>query len=68
MMTDTRFEDRENNVRASGFGDYDVSCHCKNYSPRGSVRTINMGNYSSCDSCMYQRGDAKCGLAQQTLQ
>ena len=46
---------------------YNVSCHCRNYSPRGSARTMNMGDYTSCDSCSHLRGDMKCGMAQQTL-
>lgn len=47
---------------------YDVSCHCRNYMPRGAERSFDMSDYRSCDSCLHQRGDQKCGLAQQTLQ
>ena len=68
MLIDTRSQEMDGGVRASGFGGYDVSCHCKNYSPRGNVRTLNMGDYKSCDSCVHQRGDAQCGLARRTLQ
>ncbi len=56
-------------VRSSyGGGDYDVFCHCRNYLPRNRERSFDMSDYSSCDSCLHQRTDQRCGLAQQTLQ
>ncbi len=56
-------------VRSSyGGGDYEIFCHCRNYLPRNSERSFNMSDYSSCDSCLHQRADQRCGLAQQTLQ
>ena len=66
--TDTaRQEYPAGGVRISGNQDgYDVSCSCRNYTPRSGVRTINMEDYSSCDSCTYLRADMKCGIAQQT--
>lgn len=68
MLVDIRSEKMDGGMRVSDFGGYDVSCHCRNYSPKGNVRTLNMGDYKSCDSCVHQRGDTQCGLARQTLQ
>ena len=62
------YENFENNAGVFDHqGGYDVSCHCRNYSPKSSARTINMGDYSSCDSCNHLRSDRKCEIAQQTL-
>ncbi len=56
-------------VRSSfGDGNYGVFCHCRNYQPKGRERSFDMSDYQSCDSCLYQRTDQRCGLAQQTLQ
>ena len=63
-----RGEYSANGMRISGNqGGYDVSCSCRKYAPRSGIRTINMEDYSSCDSCTHLRSDMKCGIAQQTL-
>lgn len=62
-----RSEYRDPAGMPAGQRDYDISCSCRNYIPKSSVRTLNMGDYSSCDSCTHLRSDMKCGLARQTL-
>ncbi len=74
MPADGRFADRHEGgqetaaVSSSDFGGYHVYSGCNHYAPSVRSTTMNMGDYRSCDSCIHQRRDLKCGMAQQTLQ
>lgn len=48
-------------------GMYDISVHCRNYSPGGRAAIMDMSDYSTCSSCRHQRSDRRCGLAERTL-
>lgn len=66
----------ENDVYGNGFyenrhhedynsdDDYDISVHCRNYSPGGSSSVMNMSDYNTCDNCRHQRADNKCVLVE----
>ena len=47
--------------------DYDISVHCRNYSPGGNASVMNMSDYNTCDNCRHQRADNKCGLAENSF-
>ncbi len=47
--------------------DYDISVHCRNYSPGGNANIMDMSDYNTCDNCRHQRQDNGCGLAERTL-